>query len=153
MRASAQTTSQAIGHYRTLPYMAVHYRTVPYTTVHCLLPLLFETAFSIVILHLFCFLYSSLPALLCVLIPLSCTTASFSCCCSGGDAFLSRCIWQAGYAFTDPGYSFYHWEAKSFDPGPESSRKLVRDFSAALLGACAQQPLVSYRLSETCAEE
>ena len=64
------------------------------------------------------------------------------CCCSGGDAFLSRCIWQAGYAFTGPGYSFYHWEAKSFDPGPESSRKLVQDFSAALLGACAEEPLV-----------
>lgn len=65
---------------------------------------------------------------------------------AGGDAFLSRCIWQAGYAFTDPGYSFYHWEAKSFDPGPESSRKLVQDFSAALLGACAQEPLVSHPL-------
>lgn len=60
---------------------------------------------------------------------------------TGGDAFLSRCIWKAGYAFTDPGYSFYHWEAKSFDPGPESSRQLVQDLRTALLGACPPDSL------------
>lgn len=60
---------------------------------------------------------------------------------TGGDAFLSRCIWKAGYAFTDPGYSFYHWEAKSFDPGPESSRQLVQDLRIALLGACPPESL------------
>lgn len=60
---------------------------------------------------------------------------------TGGDAFLSRCVWKAGYAFTDPGYSFYHWEAKSFDPGPEASQKLVQDFSTALMGSCAEEPL------------
>ncbi|DBA79457.1 TPA: hypothetical protein ACH3X2_007729 [Trebouxia sp. C0005] len=60
---------------------------------------------------------------------------------TGGDALLSRCIWKAGYAFTDPGYSFYHWEAKSFDPGPESSRQLVQDLRTALLGACPPESL------------
>ena len=64
--------------------------------------------------------------------------------CAGGDAFLSRCIWKAGYAFTDPGYSFYHWEAKSFDPGPESSRQLVQDLRIALLGACPPESLVRF---------
>jgi len=64
--------------------------------------------------------------------------------CAGGDAFLSRCIWKAGYAFTDPGYSFYHWEAKSFDPGPESSRQLVQDLRTALLGACPPESLVRF---------
>ncbi|DBB16076.1 TPA: hypothetical protein ACH3X3_003441 [Trebouxia sp. C0006] len=44
---------------------------------------------------------------------------------SGGDALISVCLWRAGYAFTDPGYSFYHWEAKSFDPGPENSTALL----------------------------
>ena len=72
------------------------------------------------------------------------TLAKLSAVCMfpGGDAFLSRCIWKAGYGFTDPGYSFYHWEAKSFDPGPETSRKLVQDFSNALLSTCDASTLV-----------
>ena len=63
---------------------------------------------------------------------------------AGGDAFLSECIMRAGYGFTDPGYSFYHWEAKSFDPGPEISRKLVQDFSEAVLSTCDSATLVSF---------
>lgn len=50
---------------------------------------------------------------------------------------------RAGYGFTDPGYSFYHWEAKAFDPGPEISRKLVQDFSEAVLSTCDSATLVS----------
>jgi len=69
---------------------------------------------------------------------------------AGGDAFLSRCIWQAGYAFTDPGYSFYHWEAKSFDPGPESSHQLVQHLTSALLGACEPESLVRFLLPCIC---
>lgn len=49
---------------------------------------------------------------------------------AGGDAFISICTWQAGYAMTDPGYSFYHPEVNMFDPGPEdrmgNMMKLVR---------------------------
>ena len=49
---------------------------------------------------------------------------------TGGDAFISICTWQAGYAMTDPGYSFYHPEVNMFDPGPEdrmgNMMKLVR---------------------------
>ena len=50
--------------------------------------------------------------------------------CAGGDAFISICLWQAGYAVSDPGYSFYHPEVQMFDPGPEDRMgvmlKLVR---------------------------
>ena len=49
---------------------------------------------------------------------------------SGGDAFISICTWQAGYAMTDPGYSFFHPDVNMFDPGPEdrmgNMMKLVR---------------------------
>ena len=49
---------------------------------------------------------------------------------AGGDAFISICLWQAGYAVTDPGFSFYHPEVQMFDPGPEDRMgvmlKLVR---------------------------
>lgn len=50
--------------------------------------------------------------------------------CAGGDAFISICLWQAGYAMTDPGYSFIRPEVQMFDPGPEDRMgvmmKLVR---------------------------
>ncbi len=49
---------------------------------------------------------------------------------TGGDAFISICTWQAGYAMTDPGYSFFHPDVNMFDPGPEdrmgNMMKLVR---------------------------
>ena len=38
---------------------------------------------------------------------------------SGGDAFISICLWQAGFAFTDPGKSLFYPELQYFDPGPE----------------------------------
>lgn len=53
----------------------------------------------------------------------------------GADDLFSRCLQQAGYAFTSPGYSFYHWEAKSFDPGPQHSPLLESTFTAAAAGA------------------
>ena len=45
--------------------------------------------------------------------------------CVGGDASLSVCLWRAGYAFTDPGYSFYHPEVQAFDPGAEAGADLL----------------------------
>lgn len=45
--------------------------------------------------------------------------------CAGGDASLSVCLWRAGYAFTDPGYSFYHPEVQAFDPGAEAGADLL----------------------------
>lgn len=38
---------------------------------------------------------------------------------TGGDAFISICLWQAGYYVTDPGPSVYSEGTFSFDPGPE----------------------------------
>lgn len=61
---------------------------------------------------------------------------------SGGDALISVCLWKAGYAFTDPGYSFYHWEAKSFDPGPENSAGLLSHLGAAIVNSADQYSLV-----------
>ena len=62
---------------------------------------------------------------------------------SGGDALISVCLWRAGYAFTDPGYSFYHWEAKSFDPGPENSTALLAYLEDAMSNSSDQYSLVS----------
>ncbi len=62
---------------------------------------------------------------------------------AGADDLFSRCLQKAGYAFTSPGYSFYHWEAKSFDPGPQHSHLLEQTFHAASSGAADGIPLVS----------
>ncbi|CAL8466520.1 g6056 [Coccomyxa elongata] len=35
---------------------------------------------------------------------------------TGGDAFFTVCLWRAGYAPTDPGYSVFVPEARVFDP-------------------------------------
>ena len=61
---------------------------------------------------------------------------------SGGDALISVCLWKAGYGFTDPGYSFYHWEAKSFDPGPENSTLLLAYLEDAISNNADQYSLV-----------
>ena len=63
---------------------------------------------------------------------------------SGGDALISVCLWRAGYGFTDPGYSFYHWEAKSFDPGPENSAGLLSYLEAAMANTADQYSLVGH---------
>jgi len=58
------------------------------------------------------------------------TTSDMMTVATGGDAFISICTWQAGYAMTDPGYSFFHPDVNMFDPGPEdrmgNMMKLVR---------------------------
>lgn len=55
---------------------------------------------------------------------------------AGGDAFISICIWQAGYAMTDPGYSFYHPEVQMFDPGPEDRMGVMMKLVRALDHRC-----------------
>ena len=35
---------------------------------------------------------------------------------AGGDAFFTICLWRAGFALTDPGYSVFNPDAKLFDP-------------------------------------
>ena len=55
--------------------------------------------------------------------------------CAGANGLFSLCIQQAGYGFTSPGHSFYHWDAKSFDPGPLGSQTLIQAFHNASLGS------------------
>lgn len=55
---------------------------------------------------------------------------------------ISICLWRAGFGFTDPGYTFYHWEAKSFDPGPERSQQLVDLLRKADSGTADSDSLV-----------
>eukprot|EP00891_Asterochloris_glomerata_P009889 jgi/Astpho2/9889/fgenesh1_pg.00152_%23_12_t len=56
---------------------------------------------------------------------------------TGGDAFISICTWQAGYAITDPGYSFFHPEVGSqFDPGPEDRMGVMMNLVRALDHHC-----------------
>ena len=63
---------------------------------------------------------------------------------TGGDAFISICTWQAGYAMTDPGYSFFHPDVNMFDPGPEdrmgNMMKLVRALDHRCDVACQVRP-------------
>lgn len=62
---------------------------------------------------------------------------------TGGDAFISICTWQAGYAMTDPGYSFFHPDVNMFDPGPEdrmgNMMKLVRALDHRCDDVCQHQ--------------
>ena len=54
------------------------------------------------------------------------------CAGAGGDAFISICMWQAGFAVTDPGYSFYHPEIQMMDPGPEDRLGIMMKLARAL---------------------
>lgn len=55
---------------------------------------------------------------------------------AGGDALLTICLWKAGYAHTDPGFSFFHPTVRMFDPGPEDSPGLLYAMTEALGGRC-----------------
>ena len=46
------------------------------------------------------------------------------------------CLWKAGYAVTDPGFSFYHPELRMFDPVSQEGRQLLYAFTEGLSGAC-----------------
>lgn len=74
------------------------------------------------------------------------------------NALFSHCIQQAGYAFTSPGHAFFHWDAKSFDPGPLDSQMhpgplnsllLLHAFQNASLGTADEvsRELVSHVIS------
>ncbi len=55
---------------------------------------------------------------------------------SGGDALLVVCLWKAGYAISDPGFSFYHPELRMFDPVSQEGRQLLYAFTEGLSGGC-----------------
>lgn len=51
---------------------------------------------------------------------------------------------QAGYAITDPGYSFYHPEIQMMDPGPEDRLGIMMKLARALdANRCDQRCRVS----------
>lgn len=54
----------------------------------------------------------------------------------GGDALLMACLWKAGYAISDPGFSFYHPELRMFDPVSQEGRQLLYAFTEGLSGGC-----------------
>lgn len=55
---------------------------------------------------------------------------------AGGDGLLMACLWKAGYAVTDPGFSFYHPELRMFDPISQEGRQLLYAFTEGLSGGC-----------------
>ena len=55
---------------------------------------------------------------------------------AGGDGLLMACLWKAGYAVTDPGFSFYHPELRMFDPVSQEGRQLLYAFTEGLSGGC-----------------
>lgn len=55
---------------------------------------------------------------------------------TGGDAFLTICLWQAGYAHTDPGLSFFRKDLQFFDPGPEDRLGMMTKLAKALDHRC-----------------
>ena len=55
---------------------------------------------------------------------------------AGGDALLMACLWKAGYAISDPGFSFYHPELRMFDPVSQEGRQLLYAFTEGLSGGC-----------------
>ncbi len=57
----------------------------------------------------------------------------------GGDAFLTICLWQAGYAHTDPGLSFFRKDLQFFDPGPEDRLGMMTKLAKALDHRCDKE--------------
>lgn len=55
---------------------------------------------------------------------------------AGGDAFISICLWRAGFAFTDPGPGFFDPKIQMFDPGPEDTLGAMVWLAHALLDKC-----------------
>ncbi|KFM22999.1 hypothetical protein F751_0357 [Auxenochlorella protothecoides] len=53
---------------------------------------------------------------------------------TGGDAFISICLWQAGYFVTDPGLSVFMEGVHAFDPGPEDRLGAMRLLAAYIDG-------------------
>lgn len=63
---------------------------------------------------------------------------------TGGDSFITECLWQQGYAITDPGFSFQHPGVRLFDPADARTTPLLmalldaRSNGGARCPACAK---------------
>ena len=58
---------------------------------------------------------------------------------AGGDAFLSICMWEMGYAPTTPGDAFHQPELRGFDNFNEDRMGLVDTLNRAVEGTCSQR--------------
>ncbi|EIE26267.1 hypothetical protein COCSUDRAFT_39407 [Coccomyxa subellipsoidea C-169] len=65
---------------------------------------------------------------------------------TGGDAFFTICLWRAGYAPTDPGYSVFNPEARIFDPfqwewgnDSDGEARIMRALEDSKSGSCDHQ--------------
>eukprot|EP00891_Asterochloris_glomerata_P009886 jgi/Astpho2/9886/Aster-06600 len=58
---------------------------------------------------------------------------------TGGDAFLSICMWEMGYAPTTPGDAFHQPELRGFDGLNEDRMGLVDMLNRAVEGTCSQR--------------
>eukprot|EP00891_Asterochloris_glomerata_P003450 jgi/Astpho2/3450/Aster-07048 len=54
----------------------------------------------------------------------------------GGDSMLQVCLWQQGFATTDPGMGLTDTNIQMFDPGTEDRQGLMRGWAAAMEGRC-----------------
>lgn len=52
----------------------------------------------------------------------ACVKATFA---TGGDSFITECLWQHGFAITDPGFSFQHPGVRVFDPADARTTPLL----------------------------
>lgn len=60
--------------------------------------------------------------------------------CAGGDAFITICLWRAGFAHSDPGWSFSRPDMRMFDPvgdGP-NLHSLLTNASEGKVGAASK---------------
>lgn len=68
---------------------------------------------------------------------------------TGGDSFITSCLWEQGFAITDPGFSFQHPGVRLFDPADARTTPLLMTLldstTQRRCPACAQhlQHLVS----------
>lgn len=87
---------------------------------------------------------------LCMIASLMMTVHDVITAATGGDAFISICTWQAGYAMTDPGYSFFHPDVNMFDPGPEDRMGNMMKLVRALDHRCDDVCQVSFLAKSSC---
>lgn len=63
---------------------------------------------------------------------------------AGSDCLLTACLWQQGYAYTDPGFEVRHRRTRHgmflFNAANSSWRQLHRWAADALVGACEAAP-------------
>lgn len=65
---------------------------------------------------------------------------------TGGDSFITECLWQQGFAITDPGFSFLHPGVRLFDPTDARTTPLLMALLDARLGGAQRCPACQQHL-------